>query len=53
MKKWFKKEHKRELCTPRAKEINATAKQSAECFRNTENAAIRCELGLPIVVCIL
>lgn len=37
--KWFKKIHHRELSTSRAKEINAAAKQSAEFFRNAENAS--------------
>lgn len=53
VKKWFKRIHNLELNTTRAREINAAAKQSAEFFRNAENAAIRCELGLPIMVCIL
>lgn len=39
VKKWFKKIHNRELSTSRAKEINAAAKQSAEFFRNAENAS--------------
>ena len=39
VKKWFKKIHNRELNTSRAKEINAAAKQSAEYFRNAENAS--------------
>lgn len=39
VKKWFKKIHNRELSTLRAKEINAAAKQSAEYFRNAENAS--------------
>lgn len=39
VKKWFKKIHDRELSTSRAKEINAAAKQSAEYFRNAENAS--------------
>lgn len=39
VKKWFKKIHHRELSTSRAKEINAAAKQSAEFFRNAENAS--------------
>lgn len=39
VKKWFKRIHNRELSTSRAKEINAAAKQSAEFFRNAENAS--------------
>ena len=39
VKKGFKKIHNRELRTLRAKEINAAAKQSAEYFRNAENAS--------------
>ena len=39
VKKWFKKIHNRKLSTLRAKEINAAAKQSAEYFRNAENAS--------------
>lgn len=39
VKKWFKKIHNIELNTSRAKEINAAAKQSAEYFRNAENAS--------------
>lgn len=39
VKRWFKKIHNRELNTSRAKEINAAAKQSAEYFRNAENAS--------------
>lgn len=39
VKKWFKKIHDHELSTTRAREINAAAKQSAEFFRNAENAS--------------
>lgn len=38
VKLWFSKIHKRTLSTLRAKEINSAAKQSAEFFRNAENA---------------
>ena len=39
VKKWFKRIHNLELNTTRAREINAAAKQSAEFFRNAENAS--------------